>query len=361
MPNRFGLVQAYSDIFGHAAKARTLFPLSALRPTVRTLKGKNREHLAIYSVFWHRKNNLFHAEKVSMNKSQNDGSLFVFIGALFFSGSGTIQALAPSEATPFVMGALRLLTAGIVLMLFSFVQKKLLLPKNFSMTKFILSAAALAGYQLTFFLGVLDAGVAVGTVVAIAMVPISAALLGLVLYRECPSAKWYASTAIAIAGLALINFQGGGNTEDFSLKTMIFPVCAGFIYAFYLSQSKELVQKNSPITVMTWAFLASSVLLLPIWFFFPFRWIFTLHGTAVALGIGIVTTALPYCLVMAGLRTCNTAKAATLSLAEPLGAAVLGFAVLKEPLSVQGFFGVAAIFFSVILLIYSPKKQNEKN
>lgn len=291
-----------------------------------------------------------------MDNPKNDGSLFVFIGALFFSGSGTIQALAPSGATPFVMGALRLLAAGIVLMLLCLAQKKFALQKNFSMLKFILSALALAGYQLTFFLGVSEAGVAVGTVVAIAMVPVSAALIGLVLHGEIPSGKWYASTAVAIAGLALINFQGSADMKDFSPETMFFPVCAGFIYAFYLSQSKELVQENSALTVMAWVFLAASLLLLPVWFLFPFQWIFTCHGMAVALGIGIITTALPYCLVMTGLRTCNTAKAATLSLAEPFGAAVLGFAVLKEPLSAQGFLGVCAIFFSVILLIYSPKK-----
>lgn len=71
--------------------------------------------------------------------------------------------------------------------------------------------------------------------------------------------------------------------------------------------------------------------------FFPCAWILSVRGITVALGLGILTTALAYCLVMAGLKNCDTAKAATLSLGEPLGAAVLGFAVLHEALNLWGF------------------------
>lgn len=294
------------------------------------------------------------AVKSQADQSKKDGSLLVFLGALCFSGSGTIQALAPDEATPFIVGALRLLVAGMFLIAWCY-GKRLFQPLKADYFKLFLSASALAGFQITFFLGVQKAGVAAGTVVTIGTTPIMAAVFGLLFYGEIPSKNWYVSTAMAIFGLVLLNLNG---TETFSVTALLFPLSAGTIYAFYLSQSKDLVRENSPELVMTYLFLIASCLLIPIWVFFPCAWILSIRGITVALGLGILTTALAYCLVMAGLKNCDTAKAATLSLGEPLGAAVLGFAVLHEALNLCGLIGIAAIFASVLILVYQPGKKN---
>lgn len=293
------------------------------------------------------------AAENSGNSKNNDGSLLVFLGALFFSGSGTIQSYAPSEATAFILGALRLLTAGLFLILWCYAKSLLHPLKNVNTSKIILSALALAGFQISFFLGVRSAGVAVGTVVTIGTTPLMAAVFGLLFFKEIPGKSWYVSTAIAITGLILLNING---MDNFDIKTILFPVTAGTIYAFYLSQSKELLQANRPEIVMTFLFMLSSLFLLPVWFLFPCAWILTARGIIIAIGLGLVTTAIPYCLVMAGLKNCPTAKAATLSLGEPLGAAILGFTVLHEPISLMSFTGIIAIFTSVLVLIYCSKK-----
>lgn len=289
-----------------------------------------------------------------MFSTQKDSSVFVLLGALCFSGSGTIQAFAPEEATPFVVGAVRILSAALFLLAWCG-YKKLFRPLIVSRSKFILSALALAAFQVTFFLGVREAGVAVGTVVTIGMTPIAAALLGLLFYREVPKFTWYVSTAIAIFGLVLLNLRG---MQGFSLQSLLFPVCAGTVYAFYLSQSKELVRQNSPILVMAWLFTAGSVFLIPIWFLYPSAWVFTPRGLSVSLALGLLSTALAYCLVMKGLTNCDTAKAATLSLGEPLGAAVLGFTVLREPFDLVSLTGIACIFLSVIVLVIADTRSD---
>lgn len=291
-----------------------------------------------------------------MANSKNDGSLLVLLGALCFSGSGTIQAFAPEQATPYAVAALRLAAACVSLLVWCAATKQLCLPRQCSPVKFFLSGLALAGFQITFFLGVESAGVAVGTIVTIAMTPITGAVFGFLFSREVPPKSWYVSTAVAIAGLILLNIQG---LDGFKLSGIFFPIAAGTIYAFYLSQSKELVRNNPPIPLMCWLFLLGSFLLAPIWFLFPVQWVFTPRGIAVGLGLGILTTALAYCLVMKGLKTCPTAKAGTLSLGEPLGAAVLGFTVLAEPISLSGFAGVLLIFASVLILVCVPTGKKD--
>ena len=285
-------------------------------------------------------------EMNSLSKSGigKDGSLLVFLGALFFSGSGTIQSFAPEEATAFILGALRLLVAGIFLIGWCRAKNLLHPLKNVNTFKILLSALALAGFQLSFFLGVRSAGVAVGTVVTIGTTPIMAAVFGLL----------YISTGIAILGLVLLNIN---DINTFKISSILFPVMAGTIYAFYLSQSKELLQKSRPEIIMTYLFMLSSLVLLPLWFIFPCAWVLTPRGILIALGLGVITTAIPYCLVMAGLKNCDTAKAATLSLGEPLGAAILGFTLLREPINIMSFCGVIAIFISVLVLIYTSKKE----
>lgn len=291
----------------------------------------------------------------SKNSIGKDGSLLVFLGALFFSGSGTIQSFAPSEATAFILGALRLLAAGIFLIVWCWAKNLLHPLQNTNKFKVLLSALALAGFQLSFFLGVRSAGVAVGTVVTIGTTPIMAAVFGLLFFREIPQKSWYVSTAIAILGLVLLNIN---DINTFKISSILFPIMAGTIYAFYLSQSKELLQKSRPEIIMTWLFILSSLVLLPLWFIFPCAWVLTPRGMLIALGLGVITTAIPYCLVMAGLKNCDTAKAATLSLGEPLGAAILGFTLLREPINIMSFFGVITIFISVLVLIYTTNKEN---
>ena len=295
-------------------------------------------------------------EMNSLSKSGigKDGSLLVFLGALFFSGSGTIQSFAPEEATAFILGALRLLVAGIFLIGWCRAKNLLHPLKNVNTFKILLSALALAGFQLSFFLGVRSAGVAVGTVVTIGTTPILAAVFGLLFFREIPQKSWYISTGIAILGLVLLNIN---DINTFKISSILFPVMAGTIYAFYLSQSKELLQKSRPEIIMTYLFMLSSLVLLPLWFIFPCAWVLTPRGILIALGLGVITTAIPYCLVMAGLKNCDTAKAATLSLGEPLGAAILGFTLLREPINIMSFCGVIAIFISVLVLIYTSKKE----
>ena len=186
------------------------------------------------------------------------------------------------------------------------------------------------------------------------MTPITAAIFGYLFYKEKPQKVWYLSTFIAVCGLVLLNLHG---VHKPSFLGICLPILAGTIYAFYLSQSRELVKENRPELIMTILFLISSVLMLPIFIKYPLAWVFTKNGILVALGLGIITTGTAYSLVMAGLKTCETAKAATLSLGEPLGAALLGIFLLNEPINSMSIIGIIAIFLSVIILVYFPDKK----
>ena len=61
-------------------------------------------------------------------------------------------------------------------------------------------------------------------------------------------------------------------------------------------------------------------------------------------------TALAYVLFARGLREVRVSEAATLTLAEPLTAALLGVSVLGEPLSGGGALGAALVLGGLLVL-----------
>ncbi len=283
------------------------------------------------------------------------GPLLVLLGGLCFSTTGTVQALSPEGATPWAIGTLRMAIGGLALLVWCLFRERRF-PQfwRWPLRCLVPATLSLLVFQLFFFRGVLEAGVAVGTVVAIGFSPIVVAVLGWFFLREKPSRRWYPATALALLGLVLLN---ASSVEEASLTRMFFPLAAGFSYACYFVFSKPLAQIASPTSVMAALCLLSGACLLPTFWMYPIAWIATPTGFLMALHLGVVTAALAFGLTLAGLKTTPASTASTLSLAEPLSAACLGIFFLQEPLSLPAAAGMAMIFFSVLFLVAAGKKE----
>ena len=234
------------------------------------------------------------------------GPLLILLGALCFSTTGTVQALSPEGATPYVIGALRMLVGGLALLLWCAFQGELPRFWRWPMRCVVPSTLALLGFQFFFFRGVLEAGVAVGTVVAIGFSPIVVALLGLIFLREKPAKAWYPATGLALIGLILLNADAVGGA---SFAGMAFPLLAGFSYACYFVFSKPLAQNAAPGSVMMVLCLLSGLCMLPVFWIYPAAWLATPVGALVALHLGVVTTAIAFSLTLAGLKVTPAATA----------------------------------------------------
>ena len=281
------------------------------------------------------------------------GPWLVLLGALCFSTTGTVRALAPEGSTPYAIGALRMLGGGLALLAWCAWRGLLPRPGHWPLRLVGPSALALLGFQILFFKGVSVAGVAVGTVVALGFSPIVVAVLGAFVLKERPRAIWYPATAVAIVGLILLN---GGAADGADLEAVLRPLGAGFSYACYFVFSKPLAQDNPPETVMMVLCLICGACLLPVFWLYPAAWLASPVGMIVALHLGVVTTAVAFSLTLAGLRITAASTASTLGLAEPLSAACLGIFFLHEPVSVTGLVGIALIFGSVALLVLIPQR-----
>lgn len=208
-----------------------------------------------------------------------------------------------------------------------------------------------AAYQITFFSAVHRTGVAVGTLVAIGSSPVIAGILGFIFRGERPGRAWGAATVLAIAGCGFL--VGGGGDIDVDAIGVMLALGAGTSYACYTMAIKVILPGRTSESVMAVVFSLGALMLSPILFFADLQWLADPRGIAVVLYLGVVVTAVSYWLFAMGLRSVPVASAVTLSLAEPLVAALLGILFLGERLSLMALCGIPLLFAGLAVLAVS--------
>ncbi|MEO6570981.1 MAG: DMT family transporter, partial [Ilumatobacteraceae bacterium] len=159
-----------------------------------------------------------------------------------------------------------------------------------------------------------------------------------------------AGTAMAMAGGALLVF-GREDTSAFEWIGLAGALTAGLGYAVYAVATKRLIGRGMDSTeASAWQFSIGAVLLAPLLAVQPMGWLATPSGALMALHLGIVCTGVAYLLYGWGLRTLDTATATTLTLAEPVTAALLAVVVLDERLAWFGWAGAGLVAPALVLV-----------
>ncbi|HEX2159277.1 MAG TPA: DMT family transporter [Actinomycetes bacterium] len=276
------------------------------------------------------------------------GSGLVLVAAVLWGTTGTARALTPAGTSPLSVGAVRIIIGGAALLAAAHLHGGLGWGVRWPRGPVLAGTVAVAGYQLAFFSAVARTGVAVGTMVAIGSAPVLAGLLAWLVRGERPARRWYAATLLAIMGCGLLALAG--QPVRFSPDGVTLALVAGATYAIYTVAAKELLARHGQVQVMAVLFGGGALLLVPVAALHPLGWLATVRGGLVALHLGLVATAGAYLLFAAGLHRVSVARAATVSLAEPLTAAILGVALLGERLTTAGIAGAAVLVAGLALL-----------
>ncbi len=276
----------------------------------------------------------------------------VLLASLCFGTTGTAQALGPDGLAPAAVGAGRILVGGALLLMVALISQGLPSLTQLPRGPLAIAAGAVATYQLAFFAAVADTGVAVGTIVALGSAPALAGGIEWAIQGRAPARGWAMATALACAGVAMLALAG--TDAAISLPGVMLALAAGASYAAYtLAAKRMLTAGHKPETVMAGAFGLGAVVLLPVLLATGAGWLAQPGGAALVLFLGIVPTALAYLLFAHGLRRLSAGETATLTLAEPLTAALLGVIVLSERMSAPAALG-AALILSGLLVLAAP-------
>jgi drug/metabolite transporter, DME family len=201
-----------------------------------------------------------------------------------------------------------------------------------------------AAYQVFFFLAMSRTGVAIGTLASLALTPFMAGILGWVMREGAPGYVWLVSTVLAISGVALLTV-GAGDGRD--VLGIAFGLAAGASYAFYTVFGVRFARAGEqPTHVLAASFAVSGVLLIPV-FVVSGTWWMSWSSVLLILWLGLATTTLAYILFGVGLRFLQPGHIATLNLAEPVIATLLGVIVLGEILGPLGALGCLLVIIGL--------------
>jgi len=274
------------------------------------------------------------------------GPLLVLAAAALWGTTGTAQALGPDGITPGTVAAVRM-AGGSTLLLYAVLRRETVSVRLLFGPALLAAIAAMASSQPLFFTGVAKTGVAVGTIVTIGSGPILAGLLGWAVRGESVGGRWAIATILSVGGAVLI--ASGGAAAGIDGGGLVFALGAGLAWAVYLVAAKALFAEFPPIFVVAVVFSASAIVLAP-WFVVSHPvWILSGRGALVAAWF-VVTTALSYVLFASGLSGTPIAAAATLSLSEPLTAAILGMTVLGEPVRATTVGGIVLVALGLFVI-----------
>ena len=281
---------------------------------------------------------------------RSNGHIFVILAAVLWGTGGTAQALAPGAEDPLSVGVLKIGIGGPAMLLFAALSGGMTRGSGayagWQPLPLLACAVLVASYQVLFFTGITLTGVALGTISAIGSLPVWAGLIDL-LFGKRPDARWLGATALAIAGSVLLIGSGGSVSVD-PLGVLLCIASGGGLVVFTVI-AKGLLQERPHAVVMGVTFSLGAILLSPTLLFSDPGWVLSPTGLAVALELGLGATALAYILFASGLSRVSVSTAATLTLAEPLTAGLLGVLVLGERLTPVAVAGIGLLVAGLLL------------
>jgi DME family drug/metabolite transporter len=218
-----------------------------------------------------------------------------------------------------------------------------------------------ATFMLLFFLAVVATGVSVATVVGLGFAPVLLLVLTSARERRLPSPGQAGTVTTAVVGLLLVS--GAGAAEDVAPHPALGVLAAlgsGAAYALSTEVGAQLSQSDDPLTVTTVTMSVTAGVLVPGGLALAYLRDETMTtgdtGTWLHLAyLGVVTMALAYVLLFAGLRSTPSGAAVVLTLLEPVTAVVIAVVFLGERLTPTSVGGLLLILAAIGSLGRQPE------
>ena len=288
--------------------------------------------------------------------------LAALAAAVLWGTIGTAQELGAPTAAPATVAAVRSLGGGLLLvgvLLAAGRGPRVALAVGRAPWALLGAAVAISVFQLGYLTAVRSVGVALGTLVAIGSAPMVAGLLA-ALGGRSPGRRWALATIATVVGAGLLLLGGGasGAGQDPGPLGILAGLVAGTAYGTYTTVSgRALAAGADGASTVALTFAGAGILLSPALVLGDLAWLGSTSGAVTALWLVVAATAVGYVLFARGLAGLDAPTVTTLTLAEPLAAALLAVVLVGERLDAWSWTGAACLVLGLVLVAVRPRAR----
>lgn len=258
-----------------------------------------------------------------------------------------------TETTSLSIGFLRLLLSAPVLLITARLlagQRAFRIKPHHRLTLGLIGGT-FAGYQVAYFAAIPYLGVAAAVLINICSAPIFTALLARIFLGErLRPTTWLAIAGSVIgAGLLVGGTPQVDSTADLLIGTVL-ALTAGFSYSLVILGARMIAAEYHPVVPVALSFTLGAFLLMPAALASGLVVDYPVQGWMLLIYLSIVPTAIAYALYVRGMRSVRATTAATITLLEPLGSALLAIVLLGERFTASGIVGAALLIASIVVI-----------
>ena len=299
----------------------------------------------------------------SFSLSSHSGFIAVLIASILWGTTGTAASYAPN-LSPLAIGAIAMGGGGLLQALLAYKNIRCHLPQIRSYFPLLLvGMVSVAIYPLAFYSSMRMAGITIGTVVSIGSAPLFTALLEKFFDQKTLSGKWFISFVFGVAGVLLLSIGESlsqGSSQDIATDQksigIILGLVAALTYSLYSWAAKKMIDRGVDSKAsMGLIFGFGALLLLPTLFFTASNLFDESVNLYVVAYIMLIPMFLGYLLFGYALKTISASTATTLTLFEPLVAALFAVLLVGEQLALIGWVGMILIFVCLAVLSKTDK------
>lgn len=252
--------------------------------------------------------------------------------------------------------------------------------KNFSssLEPSIQKTYVLQGIFLSLSLNCFLASIAVGTPIGEASIlcqihPIIALFLAWQLLNEPITRSKITAIILALVGIVFLTESWAWTSFLSTILGDILSLMSGAAYAIYLILGRKSVNKRKNITnslstawVLIWGFVMWLPIILVIQLInlppeiatFSLTTFIDFEKILFGIGLGTIGNVVPFGLIMLTANKIESSKASILLIVEPIGAILLGFFIMGEPITIWYVIGGFFLLLAVLRTIIIPKSEN---
>jgi drug/metabolite transporter (DMT)-like permease len=284
------------------------------------------------------------------------GVALVLMATILWGVSGTVaQFLFQSRGfNAEWLVVVRLLAAGVLLLLVSYPKNKQQLWKIWGSTKdrvqlLLFGLLGMLGVQYTYFAAIEASNAATATILQY-LGPVVILIYLVCRAKRLPTSNELMVITLALTGTFLLVTNGTINSLSLSGWGLFWGISSAVALAFYTLQPSQLIKKWGTMLVVGWGMFIGGIGFSFVHAPWDIHVSWTFTSVMATIFIIIFGTLIPFYCYLESLRYLSASEASVLSCAEPLSAAILSIIWLHVTFGIVQWIGTLLILITIMLI-----------